>query len=241
MLHNPFGTLKGEAMQFDQYLHAEAAGLDWLTDDFVKAWRPLTRGDDGPKIEVIAYLGRFQKDPEFQSLRKAGDTHGWMQRAWRSVRAPLAAGMSVAIDSASVTPKNSPAYRFAALLRTIGVRVYIEPRPDANKPHWHDYPIISTDHHWHRANPANFKGAKHKARNEQLTGEILRIVRNVEGPPPLRNVWLRKLASVVDDGDTIVLPLHRLLNTRNTLTGLLERGRWLQQQQRSPRGSKAPE
>ena len=53
VLHNPFGISPDQGMAVDEYLEAKDAGLNWLTDGFVQAIKPLT--DAG--IEVIAYIG----------------------------------------------------------------------------------------------------------------------------------------------------------------------------------------
>ncbi|MCP4894369.1 MAG: hypothetical protein GY911_11230, partial [Actinomycetales bacterium] len=46
-LHNPFGTLSNEVMQFDQYLDAQDAGIDVLTENFAEAWAPVVDGSFG--------------------------------------------------------------------------------------------------------------------------------------------------------------------------------------------------
>ena len=225
-LHNPFGTLPEEPMQFDQYLHAKDAGLTWLTDDFAEAWIPVLNDPDYPDVEVIAYLGKIEGDPDFDAL--ADQPERWLARALLSVQAPLKAGMSVAFDSAAVTTEDSPTYRFASLLRSLGVKVYIEPRPDADKPHWFDYPIFTTDQHWQRSNPARYgdSGADHKAADEQLTGEVVRLL---VAPHSVKSKglwqWERALPILHQTSDSVALRLHQVFSEVDDIRPLLQSGR----------------
>ncbi|MEM6334243.1 MAG: hypothetical protein AAF823_12975 [Planctomycetota bacterium] len=184
MLHNPFGAIGGERMEFDQYVDAKAARLGWLTDDFVEAWRPVTRGDysDGRPIEVIGYLGDLDGDTTFVELRDADDRAGWLRRATVSVSPLLDAGMSVGFDSASKLPEGSPEYGLIRLLNGLGVRTYVEPRPHKTVPHLWTQNVIALNRGWRRSDPARVaSNSAWAATNEQLTGEIVRIVRFPQG------------------------------------------------------------
>ena len=224
-LHNPFGTLPEEPMQFDQYLHARDAGLHWLTEDFAEAWQPVLNDPDYPDVEVIAYLGKIEGDPDFDAL--ADEPERWLARALLSVQAPLKAGMSVAFDSAAVTDEDSPTYRFASLLRSLGVKVYIEPRPDADKPHWHDYPIVTADEHWQRSDPARYGdyGADHKATNQQLTAEVVRLL---IAPNSVEEKGMWQWAAAMDilrqTPDSVAMRMHQVFRDIDDIRPLLEAG-----------------
>ncbi|MEO0586663.1 MAG: hypothetical protein AAF078_03400 [Planctomycetota bacterium] len=185
MLHNPFGVVGGERMAFDQYVEAREARLGWLTDDFVEAWSPVTRGDysDGRPIEVIGYLGDLDDDPDFVALREAGDRAGWLRRAAVSVSPVVDAGMSVGFDSANQLAEGSAEFGLIRMLNGLEVRTYVEPRPHKTVPNLWSQNVISIDRFWRRSDPELHPGSSGRwaARNDQLTGEIVRIVRYPEG------------------------------------------------------------
>lgn len=108
-LHNPFGAKEGDTMRLDQYLLAKEAELDWLTDGFVEAWKPVIRGDytNGEPVEVIGYVGHGFGG-EFKRLREAGDLRGYRERAAASIKPLVQAGMSIGFDSASVAEDDDP-------------------------------------------------------------------------------------------------------------------------------------
>jgi len=209
-LHNPFGTLPNEPMQFDQYLHAREAKLRFLTEGFVEAWKPITSGQSGPKIEVIAYLGKLEQDPDFEKLREEGRPGEWLARAVVSVGPVLEAGMSVGLDSAAISSPDSMTARFAEVLRGLGVRVYIEPRPHVDYTNWHSYHVFATDTIWKRTDPAVYgKKAGPKARNEQLTGEIVRLVRNWGDEPRPLEWYMEQYREILADGHTPAVRLYK--------------------------------
>ncbi len=196
VLHNPFGTLPGEPMQFDQYMHARDAGLTWLCEGFVEAWRPVT--EEG--IEVICYLGKLRDDPDFEELRKRGKYDDWLARAWASLQPALDAGMSIALDASSRADAGHPVYKLAELLRSLGVKVYIEPRPPITHNHWFDYPVVTTEQFWHRSNPEKHISSLWAARDDQLRGEIIRMItRTPQADQP------EKAREVIAEGHTAAL------------------------------------
>src|SRR5688500_4845448 len=164
VLSNPFGTLPNEQMRMDQYLHARAAGLTWLTNGFTEAWKPIV--DSG--VEVIAYFGCMEGDPDFNITN-------WQQRFWDSIAPALNAGMSIAMDAAVIGDANSKSIQAARLLRGRGVEVYVEARPSLKYTHWHDYNIISTEAWWDRSDPRRHNDAAGWAAPESmLKGEVIR-------------------------------------------------------------------
>jgi hypothetical protein len=109
-------------------------------------------------------------------------------------------------------------------LEAKGVKVYVEPRPNVNAPRWFRYPVISVDTFWERSDPALYADSSWGARNEQLTGEILRLIT----APPEGKTWGHKggiapyVQGILRDGHTAVaapvglligeqIPLHELL------------------------------
>ena len=217
VLGNPFGCLPDEPMQFDQYLHARDAKLTWLTNGFARTWRPVT--DRG--IEVICYLGKLTDDPNFPPL--ARDRAGWDRRFWESVQPALDAGMSVALDAAAGDFPES--HRAVDLLEAKGVKVYFEPRPNADAPRWFTYPIFCVDTFWHRSNPALHPDSKWAARNEQLRGEILRIIT----APPEGKTWGHRgwigpyVQGILRDGHTAAAPVGMLIGEQIPLHELLRK------------------
>ncbi len=222
-IHNPFGTLPDESMQFDQYIHSRSAGLAFLTEGFVDAWKPVIQGryTQGEPVEVIAYLGKLQDDPDFQKLQDAGDNKGWLARAVVSLSLPLEAGMSIGFDASASATEQSPTHRLTELLQSLGTRVYIEARPYKNTPHWFDNNVIITDKFWKRSDPQRYPGdsGKWAARNDQLTGEIVRIVFPEHAEDP--DNWKRDLRRVLDDGHTAAVPVYNMLGNGKRLEDLL--------------------
>lgn len=177
VLGNPFGALGGEDMQLDQYIDARDAGLNWLTDGFAEAWRPITASG----VEVIAYLGAIPNDPDF-----GGPPAQWQPRFWESINPVLDAGMNVAFDASSGAPVTSTTYAAVKLAEARGAKVYVEPRPNKNQPQWHGYPVISLDSFWKTSDPSVNSGALNwAATNEQLTGEVIRLITE----PPAGSTW----------------------------------------------------
>ncbi len=100
-LHNPFGTVPGEVMQFDQYLDAKEAGLHMLTDDFASAWRPIVDGRFGEPVELIAYLGTANfNDDRLARAKAEGDPGAVFATALQCVKPALLAGASIGADAA---------------------------------------------------------------------------------------------------------------------------------------------
>lgn len=213
-IHNPFGTLPEEPMQFDQFLHARDAGLDFLIDDFVKAWRPVVQGiyTEGEPVEVIAYLGKLEDDPDFAKLLDKGDTAGWLARAIISMSLPLEAGMSIGFDAAAPASEQSPTHHLTQLVKSLGVRIYIEARPYQNTPHWFDENIIITDTFWKRSDPERYPddSGKWAARNDQLKGEIVHIIFPEHADDPEN--WKLDLRRVLNAGHTAAVPIYNMVD-----------------------------
>ncbi len=215
MLHNPWGVLPGENMQLDQLLHAREAGLDFVTQGFVEAWKPIT--DAG--VEVIAYVGSGLDDPDFDGL----GWWDWRQRAMDSVRLMVDAGMSIALDAAVIATEGSHTHRFAEELRSMGVEVIVEAKPTRFTPHWWDYGMVSLDQNFldddlHTGHP---HAQNYGIENSVLTGEIMRIARPrredgsliaLVGP-----LHQQRVEEIISEGHTAVSDMHYWFRTGRTL------------------------
>ncbi len=204
-LSNPFGCLPGEDMQFDQYLHAKDQKLAWLTNEFAQAWLPVTESG----VEVVCYLGKLKDDPSFPLL--STDRAGWERRFWESVQPALDAKMTVALDASA--GDHAEAYHAADLLEAKGVKVYVEPRPNVNAPRWLSYPFFTVDTFWERSNPARHPDSAWGARDERLTGEIIRIITEPpRGATWKARGWLEPYARrIMADNHTVAVPLGNLM------------------------------
>src|SRR5688500_14981308 len=176
---NPFGTLEGEVMQFDQRLHAEAgvkdvhAPLPWLYDGFEEAWSSYLKAN--PDVEAICYLGTLDGDPDFAPFEKPGDPEKWLARFWSSVRPALAAGMAVGFDASANVKSESPAWAAMQLVRNLGTKVYVEARPTQR--HLAGWPVIAIDTTYERTDPERFPeaAALGQLKNDQLGRTMLLI------------------------------------------------------------------
>ncbi len=180
-LHNPFGTVPGEVMQFDQYLDAKEAGLHMLTDDFVSAWRPVVDGRFGEPVELIAYMGTANfNDDRLARAKSQRDPAAVLATALRCIQPVLLAGASIGADAASTLPDDGPEFDFYKFLEGIGLRVYVEARPRLDAPGWSRFPVASMNDWWLRSNPEQYPSSQ-RVRNEQLRGGVVRIMNDLRG------------------------------------------------------------
>ncbi len=210
LLHNPFGRTDLERpMAFDQFLEAQESGDTWLTESFVDAWSPVVSGQytQGQPVEVICYLGSIDTDAQMKAL--VDTPEAWFERAWRSVEPALQAGMSVGFDSANDYAEDSLDFRLIREIADAGTPVYVEPRPDASRPHLFDLNVISTDQHWFRSDPEKYKEAAHKATNQQLTGEIIILIKGIDDKPT-RQQRARELMATTEY--SVATVLNRQIN-----------------------------
>jgi len=176
IIHNPFGHEPDRnTMAFDQAIHATESAQDWLTRGFVDAWKPVIEGSltHGEPVEVICYLGRISGDPDFDNLLAPEQEPLFLARAWQSVELPLAAGMSIGVDSSSSLPLDHPGFTFIQQLHNQPIKVYIESRPDADKPHLHHWPVISVEDFWQRSDPQRYPDSIGMTRDARSHGEVI--------------------------------------------------------------------
>lgn len=175
-LHNPGGTLGTEVMQADQFIHARNAGLDWILDDFIEVWKPITASG----IEVISYLGDIKDDNDFK--KRAAGTYSkddWFRRIEQSYNLPLNAGMSIGFDALSEVGPDSTEYLFVKLIQSMGVKVYIEPFPH------HDYPNLFPLNALTTQSLRDAWSSWWPPKKELLTGEQITLM----DKPPAGQTW----------------------------------------------------
>lgn len=204
-LHNPFGALAGEVMQLDQFLHAQDAGLRFITEGFVEAWQPVTEAG----VEVIGYVGCGKLDPDFDVFLESGDFGAWQSRAMASLKPLIDAGMSIGLDASASTAETSQTFALAESLRAQGVRVYVEAKPDRFNPHWFSYDVIALDRAWLTADIENGhpQAKNYGISNDLLTGESLRMVfprKGEEWADLQGEAYIARLEEILSDGQSVV-------------------------------------
>ncbi len=206
-LHNPFGTVPGEVMQFDQFLDAKEAGLNMLTDDFASAWRPVVDGRFGEPVELIAYMGvaNFRDD----RLGRAGserDAAAVLATVLRCIQPILRAGASLGADAAVTMSDDGPEFHFYRFLEEIGIPVYVEARPRVAAPAWGRFPVASTNQWWLRSDPARYPGPMWLP-TEEIHGGVVRIFHDLPGassdPTDVQHVVSQVRAALLE-GHTVV-------------------------------------
>ena len=209
-LHNPFGTVSGEVMQFDQYLDARDAGLDVLTENFSEAWRPVTQGSFGEPVELIAYLGTADPDDDrLQTAFDSGNPARVLGTMLACVKPLLMAGASIGADAAVKLPDDGPAFHFYKYLESIGIPIYVESRPKKANPKWSEFPVFAVDTWWKRSDPEVHQDAAVWALpNSQMKREVVRWIRDYPGKSTdaavLEDIIQRTRAALLR-GDTVIL------------------------------------
>ena len=182
-LHNPFGTIPGQKMQFAQFLDARESRLDFLTRDFVRAWKPVVEGNLGQPTELICYLGAadFEDGNELQKLQEAGDPSRTLAYMLRAIQPILQVGGSIGADTATGMPDDGPAFHFYKFLEQIGIPVYIESRPRKVLPGWAEFPVVAEDVWWHRSDPSRHADSSWAMSEEEIKTPIIRLIMDYEG------------------------------------------------------------
>jgi hypothetical protein len=209
-LHNPFGTLSDEVMQFDQYLDAREANLDVLTENFAEAWKPVVDGSFGQPVELVAYIGTADpEDDRLKAVFESGDSARILGTMLACVKPILLAGGSIGADAAVKLPDDGPAFHFYKYLESIGVPIYVESRPKLANPKWAEFPVFAVDAWWNRSNPALHQDALPWAMpNGDIQREVIRWIRDYSGkstdPAVLEGVIQRTRAALLQ-GDTVII------------------------------------
>ena len=211
ILHNPFGTLSGQVFQADQMLEAQAAGLSWLTNDFVSAWQPIVASG----VEVVAYIGSPVNDASFSGLSDAN----WSARFASSISLFRQAGMSIAFDMSMGVLPGSRDWLAVQDLKAQGVKVYGEPRPSEGATHWLSENLIAEESEWAATNPELIPTTVGwKAKNAQLTGEVVRVLFSPALVVSAQAQWIVDNAkSILREGNTVAIQVDQMMRSGRTL------------------------
>ena len=209
-LHNPFGTLSDEVMQFDQYLDAREAKLDILTKNFAESWGPVVRGSFGEPVELVAYIGTADpEDDRLKAVFDAGNSARILGTMLACVKPILLAGGSIGADAAVKLPDDGPAFQFYKYLESIGVPIYVESRPKLNNPKWSEFPVFAVDTWWKRSDPALHQDALPWAMpNGDMQREVIRWIRDYSGKstdPEVLEGLIQKTRAALLQGDTVII------------------------------------
>ncbi len=209
-LHNPFGTLKDEVMQFDQYLDAKEAGVRSLTDDFVQAWGPVVRGRFGEPVEVISYIGVANpEDDRLARVVESGTSAQVLATMMRCIQPMLEAGTSIGADAATPLSDDGVAFHFYKYLQSIGIPVYVESRPQKANPRWAEFPVFAENHWWHRSNPDRHQDSSRWALPDSaMHTEVIRWIRDYPGrstEPQVVDDVIRRTREALLEGHTVIL------------------------------------
>lgn len=222
-LHNPFGDDPDKRMSFTQYLEAQQAGLDWLSEGFVEAWKPVIDGayTGGEPVEVIAYIGSAMNDASMEALYQAGQLDEWYERAFACVQPLLDAGTSIALDNSGVVPAEHPHYQFAVMLQEMGVKVYMEAWPRTRNPHWARFSPIIAENFYRVAR----NHPKQLVPRQELPGRPIRMVTGhaarelaEEGD---RSYELPMVIEVLSEGDNVAVMPDRIMEAGITIDDIL--------------------
>ena len=230
-VHNPFGTRAGTVMQFDQYLEAQQRGLTWLTEGFVESWKKVIEGHytNGEPVEVIAYLGAINLDPDLTVLLREGDLEAWQQLVDDSVQPLLDAGMSIGFDSASRLDADEIEFQYIKQLEESGTEVYIESWPDASKTHLLEMNIVALERNIAARAEQRKRtfGPNRPAHRQELQAELVRMMTR---PPEDGSEDWSDIAWLIDDaanaisvGDTVALDTKTLESFGISMQDLLVR------------------
>jgi hypothetical protein len=222
-LHNPFGTVSGEVMQFDQYLDAMEGRHDFLVDRFAESWRPVVKGSLGEPIELVCYLGAMDPDDDRMKDAFAGeDPAKTLSTMLTCIRPVLMAGASIGADAATPLDDEGPAFHFYKFLESIGMPVYVESRPKKAEPRWSEFPVFALDHWWLRSNPEFHLDSSWALPNASLRQERLRMIDDLGARIDATGVQsqVQRIRSILLEGDTVVLNTRKLRDRGVTLEDL---------------------
>jgi len=200
LISNPFGTIKGEPMAFDQQLDAREAGLGWLADGYYPALDAALALH--PDLHVVTYLGTPEDDADF-------DVHP--AAAWEralEVVAPIEAlaakypgRVGIGLDHVTHLPPDSMPRALADRLCRNGVRVFVEGWYKAGQEHWLDFDVIVMEFQYRKA----AAGEKWAVPVADVPAER-EVVRLITGRVP----EAAELRERLDDPETTAAHLHRL-------------------------------
>ena len=145
MLSNPFGVVpQWPTMRATQYQDAVKAQLDWLYESFFAPVKELV--DQG--VEVISYLGSPKSDPyyrAFENNKATNNQDNIIYELSQSYGVSINAGCSIGFDGAQGVPPDHYQYHFMEMLRSLGVKYYIESTPQLVQTHLWDKDSIARE------------------------------------------------------------------------------------------------
>ncbi|MBX3355835.1 MAG: hypothetical protein KF724_09070 [Phycisphaeraceae bacterium] len=209
----PFGT-SGTVnnTDWDQFMDAKDAGLDWLTKDFVDRWRPIREGSLGVPVDITAYIGSALDDPTMMPLLLKERYAEWLVRAVSSVVPYLMCRMNIGVDASVRVPQDQPDLHLCSLLSSLGTKIFVETRPQVSHPYWNQFNVVVDADFWYTSDPKQNPGATWAIPNDQLKGEI---VRGIMFPPKGKNWddigWMvQEARKILREGHTVLLNTNHL-------------------------------
>jgi hypothetical protein len=199
-------------VRFDQYLLAQAAGMKWLTGDFVEAISPLVKSG----CQVIAYCGTLGGAPEYEDA----DDQERLQLVNGSLAPFMAAGCDLAFDTACRSPEWHYVTDLADHLRDQGVRVYCESMPYLSAPHWSHGDVMASESMYQAAamptNAGTFVNPK------LIRGELVRGIWGAVEPPYKTYVdfYSAVVPKAIADGHSVCIQLRHFLAQQGKLEQL---------------------
>lgn len=147
-LHNIYGALLGEDMQFDAYWEMRRMNDDGRFDRMLDSsdMAAMLRQWHDKGMEVSCYLGTPRKDKKFSTPEP-----GWADNLWyytyMCLRMPLDGGCSLGLDVAADANPGDLIYGVMMMLMGLGVPHYVEPFPPVTNKHVHA-PVIANYRFW---------------------------------------------------------------------------------------------
>jgi len=133
--HNPFGVVaQWPTMRATQYRDAVRAKLLWLAYSFQAPIKKLVKQG----VEVISYLGSPVIDPYYISLINnpySNTQDNIVRELWISYKASINAGCSIGFDASQKCGPDHYQFHFMKMLKSLGVRTYIEATPQIGSGH----------------------------------------------------------------------------------------------------------
>jgi hypothetical protein len=183
ILHNPYGLERDASGKTGEYRYSQRRlcqanpATRHLASGLGDALRPLTKAG----VEVIVYFGALQNDPTEVLPKIDGRADDFIRECEYQIKEALDAGCSIAFDASSNLSEDSPQWRWIAMVGSL-TRAYIEPRPHASRGQMFGFPVITQDAFWDRSNPEKYPDSRWGARNDALSGEIIRFVQFPDPP-----------------------------------------------------------
>jgi len=215
----PFGLSEDGASnkcELDAWSLAKSWGQSHLTSKFASEWRRITRQG----IRVTCYLGNAAQSAALTRHLERGQRATWLRRVTASLGPVLDAGMDIGLDASINEDEDSTTFALAELLRSMGVVVFCENRPDAARAHWARFGTVCDERCWQDRERGIGLPAVHR---DAIHGEIVRALYyadNGRDTPPIDEI-LRDAPRILADGDCCLLNVLTLREAGVSLDALL--------------------